>query len=95
MRLYQHALAATKWVCITFLLLTLPVPWGSIKTSAGCELVQTLFSATPKKNGKKRSGHARLCVNTTHKEVATVIMINEASDEIYDHLRNTSSHTDM
>ena len=25
-----------------------------------CELVQTLFSATPKKNGKKRSGHARL-----------------------------------
>ena len=51
---------ATKWVCIMFLLLTLPVPWGSVKTSAACELVQTLFSTTPKKNGKKRSGHARL-----------------------------------
>ena len=44
--------AATEWVCITFLLLTLPVPWGGVKTSAVCELVQTLFSATPKKNGK-------------------------------------------
>ena len=27
-----------------------------IRTNSACELVQTLFSATTKKNGKKRSG---------------------------------------
>ena len=30
--------------------------------SVACELVQTLFSTTPKKNGKKGSGYARLIV---------------------------------
>ena len=42
-----------------FLLLTLPVPWGSVKMSTACELVQTLF-CHPKEKRKKRSGQARL-----------------------------------
>ena len=42
------------------LLLSPPTTVEGAKTSCICEPDQTLFSAATKKNGKKRSGHARL-----------------------------------
>ena len=41
-------------------LITFPLLVGGAKTRCVCEPDQTLFSATTNKNGKKRSGHARL-----------------------------------
>ena len=48
---------------------------GSVKTSAACELVQTLFSTTPKKKRKKRSGHARLVETGTNLVVRSISSI--------------------
>jgi len=44
MYLLQYAPMATNWKRITFPLLTLPVPVGSVKMRNTCELFQTLFS---------------------------------------------------
>ena len=58
----NQARATLNQVLITFPLLTPPTTVGGAKTRCVCEPDQTLFSATTNKNGKKRSGHARLTV---------------------------------
>ena len=62
----NQARATLNQVLITFPLLTPPTTvWGA-KTRCVCEPDQTLFSATTNKNGKKRSGHARLAETVTY-----------------------------
>ena len=51
-----------------------------VKTRCVCKPDQTLFSATTNKNGKKRSGHARLSLGLAlHQGVVTLKRTVESS----------------